>query len=101
MDAVFEKLLHSVLNEEGYGGTVWHEAYIDGWRLVMTQTDWGEVLFSARKDGEFFGFESWGSKWIPFLRGTKKSDLEWLVELAERAEWREIPEDNDNAEGEC
>lgn len=91
LEAVFKKLQQSVLNDEGFGGPVWHDAHIDGWRLVMTQGDLEEVVFSAQKGDQIFGLELRDTNvWVLSFRGTKAEDLEWLVELAERAEWQDL-----------
>lgn len=87
MDAIFQKLWRAC------GGPVRHETLIDGWRLVMTQADDGEVWFGGQQGEQVFGFRRRDiGKWVPILRNTKESDLEFLVELAERAEWKGLPQ---------
>jgi hypothetical protein len=97
MDRVYRLLTESVLGPDGFGGPVRHEAAINDHVLRASGGDMGEVSLSVRMPENdtrrVIGFEAVSdATWAPLYRGTEESDLEWVVELAERAVWQDTLE---------
>lgn len=91
LTAVFKRVQATVLNAEGFGGPVRHQADVDGWDLNLWSTDFGEVFITVRshqwlQGRRIMGFEL-ADTWTPFVHGTVPDDLAQVVDLAERAEW--------------
>ena len=88
---IYERLLDSVTDAEGFGGPVAHVADVDGWRLRISTSDFGDLLVSARKQGEpIVAFERGPDAWWPVTSGTTDGHLAWLADLAARVdEWQD------------
>lgn len=90
--AVYEKLLDSVLNDEGFGGPVAHTANVDGWKLRIATSDFGDLLVSGRHErGRICGYEAHGDRenveWTAVYRDTLPNDLDMLADICGRAVW--------------
>lgn len=83
LDAVYDRLVSTVGD-----GPVMHEAIIDGWRLWMSTSDWGELSVSARRGNVFMMFTEYDG-WQISSYNTTPSDLDLVADLASRAEWED------------
>jgi hypothetical protein len=68
-------------------GRVHHEAEFKGFYLYVTET-----AFVATGRSHNHGFELLAGEWVPFTPDTQLADLEWILTLAEAAEWNERAE---------
>jgi hypothetical protein len=65
------------------GGRVDHEADFKGYYMYVSET-----VFIASARSHDHGFELRDGEWVPFTPDTRPADLEWLVTLADAAEWK-------------
>jgi hypothetical protein len=63
-------------------GHVLHEAEFKGYYLYMTET-----VFVAAGRSQDHGFVVRDGEWVPFTPDTRPLDLEWILTLANAAEW--------------
>ena len=89
--AVYEKLLASIVDDEGFGGPVAHTATVDGWKLRVATSDFGDLLVSGRSEDRITGYEAHdgpdGIQWTAVYRDSRPGDLEMLADLMDRAVW--------------
>jgi hypothetical protein len=74
-----EQLQHALRARDGH---VLHEAEFKGYYLYMTET-----VFVAAGRSQDHGFAMRDGEWVPFTPDTRPLDLEWILTLANAAEW--------------
>jgi hypothetical protein len=67
-------------------GRVHHEADFKGYYLYVSET----VFVGSGRSHEH-GFELQDGEWVPFTPDTRAADLEWILTLANAAEWNVRP----------
>jgi hypothetical protein len=73
------QLQHALRARDGH---VLHEAEFKGYYLYMTET-----VFVAAGRSQDHGFAVRDGEWVPFTPDTRPLDLEWILTLANAAEW--------------
>jgi hypothetical protein len=71
-------------------GVLWHEATIAGYSFYFADTSFGNgPIFRIIGDKFMHAFE-WGpgGDWRPLTINTTTADLDWILPLAETAEWK-------------
>jgi hypothetical protein len=95
---IYAKLRDEATDDRGYGGQVVSEAVVEGWKLRIATSSWGELMASAVKGERDDPGRRWlawecgpDNKWYHQLRGMKEGDeeLEEVIELFEKAEWED------------
>lgn len=89
--AVYRHIQRNVVNADGLGGPVYHEAKVGSWTLFFRSSSWGELTFSADSgDGLRYSYIAGpDDKWVVLSFGTPKEIIPWLVSYAERATWKD------------
>ncbi len=89
--AVYDRLLASITDDEGFGGPVAHTATVDGWKLRIATSDFGDLLVSGRSEERITGYEAHdgpgGVQWTAVYRDSRPGDLDMLADLMDRAVW--------------
>lgn len=69
-------------------GALHFHAEVDGWKLALDSSDFGDVMVSMRKPGVIIAFEEdQDGQWYPITINTGKDELTHLANLASRANW--------------
>ena len=91
LDAVYDKIRAEV----GENRPLFHGATVDGWKLHMATSDFGDLgVFVQRGEGEaleIIGFSAGeeAGEWYPATMLAEPAGLALVADLCERAEWHD------------
>jgi len=89
LDELYDKLKEDAKSKGSLYGQVWHEADIDGYHLYMADTSFGNgPIFSIVGNNRYVAYERPEGEWVMYTLPTVLNDLEWIMPIAERAEWK-------------